>query len=76
MRKLVLLVAYAVGFAAGLVLLFRGIKTAFSPPLDWYLALLGFAVYLYAFGRWVLRLSVKPLWPRKRPARGKKTSGA
>lgn len=70
--KIVLFIAYPIVFALGLVLLFRGIKTVFAPPIDGYLAIVGFAVYFYAFGRLALGLNARLV--SRRSAEAKKQS--
>ena len=74
-KGLLLFLVYPVGFAIGLVAILQVVIALFDPPIRYFVAAIAFVAYIYAFGRWVLRLKTRPLLAERTKRRLRKLFG-
>ena len=74
-RGLLFFLVYPVGFAIGLVAVLQVVIALFEPPVRYFVAPIAFVAYIYAFGRWVLRLKTRPLLAQRTKQRLRKFFG-
>jgi len=60
-RGLLFFLVYPVGFGVGVALVFQIVIALVESPFRNPVAMVAFVTYIYAFGRWVLRLKPRPL---------------
>jgi len=60
-RGLFRFLAYAVGFGMGFVVVLQVVVALVASPYRIPVAMIAFVAYVYAFGRWILRLKIWPL---------------
>ena len=60
-RGLLLFLVYPVGFGVGLAVVLQIVIALVDPPVRIPVAMVVFVAYIYAFGRWILRLKPRPL---------------
>jgi len=64
-KGLLLFLVYPVGFGVGFAIVLQIVIALVEPPFRIPVAMIAFVVYIYAFGRWILRLKPRPLLSMK-----------
>ena len=75
-RGLLFFLVYPVGFGVGFAIVFQTVTALVEPPFRMPVAMFTFAAYIYAFGRWVLRLKTRPLLSQRSKQKLRRLFGA